>query len=227
MKITYYGQSCFGIEISGKNLVTDPFITGNELAKSIDIDAIKADYILVSHGHQDHTHDLERLAKNTDATVISAWEVHAWITQKGIKNAHPMNTGGKWKFDFGTVMCVTAQHSSSFPDGSYAGNPLGFVVWNEKEAFYFAGDTALTFDMKLIPMLCPKLTCAILPIGDNFTMDVKQAVIASDFVECNQIIGCHYDTFGFMKIDHEASKNEFTAKGKNLHLIEIGNTIEL
>ena len=228
MKITYYGQSCFGIEISGFHLVTDPFITPNELAQNIDFENIKADYILVSHGHQDHIHDLEALAKNTDATIVSSWEIYSWATKKGFEKVHPMNAGGKWEFDFGTVMAVTAQHSSSFPDGSYAGNPMGFVIWNDKdEAVYFAGDTALTFDMKLIPMLCPKLTCAIFPIGDNFTMDVKQAIIASDFVECNEVIGCHYDTFGFIKIDHEAAKSAFSEKGKNLNLLEIGSTIEL
>ncbi len=227
MKITFYGQACFGIEFSGKHLVFDPFITGNELAKKIDLDSIKADYILVSHGHQDHILDLESLAKRTGAKIIASWEIYTWVNKLGIENAHPMNIGGKWTFDFGTVMCVVAHHSSSFPDGSYAGNPMGFVVWNDQEAFYFSGDTGLTFDMKLIPMLCPKLTCAILPIGDNFTMDVKQAIIASDFIECNQVIGCHFDTFGFIKIDHEAAKNAFKAKGKSLSLLEIGETIEL
>ncbi len=226
MRLTYYGQSCFGIEISGKNLVTDPFITPNELAQNIDFNSIKADYILVSHGHQDHIADLEALVKQTGATIISNWEIYSWAVKNGMEKAHPMNTGGKWQFDFGTLMCVVAQHSSSFPDGGYAGNPMGFVVWNENEAFYFAGDTALTYDMKLIPMLCPKLTCAIFPLGDNFTMDTKQAVIASDFVECDQIIGCHYDTFGFIKIDQEAAKRAFSEKGKTLNLIEIGNTIE-
>jgi len=226
MKFTYYGQSCFGIEISGKYLVTDPFITPNELAKDIDFQAIKADYILVSHGHQDHIHDLEALAQQTGATLISSWEICSWAGTKGIEKVHPMNTGGKWQFDFGTVMCVTAHHSSSFPDGTYAGNPMGFVVWNDNEAFYFAGDTALTFDMKLIPMLCPKLTCAILPIGDNFTMGIDQALIASDFVACDQIIACHYDTYGFIKIDKEKAKTAFSAKDKNLNLIEIGSNIE-
>lgn len=226
MKLTYYGQSCFGIEISGKHLVTDPFITPNELAQNIDFKAIKADYVLVSHGHQDHIHDLEALVENTGATVVSSWEICTWATSKGIKSVHPMNTGGKWAFDFGTVMCVTAHHSSSFPDGTYAGNPMGFVIWNEDQAIYFAGDTALTMDMKLIPMLCPALSCAILPIGDNFTMDVKQAVIASDFIACDQIVGCHYDTFGYIKIDKEQAKSAFSAKGKALNLIEIGSTME-
>ena len=101
MKVTYYGQACFGIELSGKHLVTDPFVKPNELAKNVDFDAIKADYILVSHGHQDHIHDLEALVANTGATIISSWEIYTWATQKGIEKAHPMNTGGKWKFDFG------------------------------------------------------------------------------------------------------------------------------
>lgn len=226
MKITYYGQSCFGIEMSGKHLVTDPFVTPNELAAHIDLLSIKADYILVSHGHQDHIHDLEALAKHTGATVVSSWEICTWAGTKGIEKVHPMNTGGKWKFDFGTVMCVTAQHSSSFPDGTYAGNPMGFVVWNDRKCFYFAGDTALTMDMKLIPMLCPPLSCALLPIGDNFTMDVNQAIIASDFIECKEIIGCHYDTFGFIKIDKEAAIKAFSAKDKNLRLVDIGSSIE-
>jgi L-ascorbate metabolism protein UlaG (beta-lactamase superfamily) len=225
MKITYYGQSCFCIEIGGKKLLTDPFISPNEKAKHIDIQSIEADYILISHGHQDHTADLIPLAKQTGAKVVCIWEIYQWLLDQGIENIHPMNTGGKWKFDFGTIQCVVAQHSSAFANGQYAGNPMGFVIWTDEEALYFAGDTALTWDMKLIPMLCPKLTCAILPIGDNFTMDIKQAVIASDFIECDDIIGCHYDTFGFIEIDHEASINAFTEKGKKLELIEIGDSI--
>lgn len=212
--------------MGGKKLVLDPFIRYNEKAKNIDFDAIEADYILVSHGHQDHTADLVDLAKKTGAKVIGSWEVYQWVLNQGIENVHPMNTGGKWTFDFGTVLCVVAQHSSSFPDGSYAGNPMGFVIWNDEGAVYFAGDTALTWDMKLIPMLCPKLTCAILPIGDNFTMDAKQAVIASDFIECDDIIACHYDTFGFIEVDHDAVKAAFAEKGKKLQMIEIGATTE-
>lgn len=222
MKITYYGQSCFAIETKGKTILTDPFITPNELAKDINVDSITADYIAVSHGHQDHIADLESIAKRTKAKVIASYEVANWANEKGIDNTHPMNTGGKWEFDFGTIMCVNAIHSSSFPDGSYAGPTMGFVIWNEDGCLYFAGDTALTMDMKLIPMLCPPVDVAILPIGDNFTMDVKQAIIASDFVNCKRIVGCHYDTFGFIEIDKEGAIKAFEDAGKALILLDIG-----
>lgn len=226
MKITYYGHSTFGIEFGGKNLLFDPFITPNELAKDIDISTIPADYILISHGHQDHLADAEAIAKRTGATVLSNFEIVTWYGEKEI-NGYPFNHGGKAKFDFGTVKYVNAIHSSGLPDGTYGGNPGGFVVWNEEACFYFAGDTALTMDMKLIPMTCPKLTAAILPIGDNFTMGVEDAILASDFVECDQVIGCHYDTFGFIKIDHATAKKAFTDKGKTLLLPSIGETIDL
>jgi len=225
MKITYYGQSCFAIETKGKTILTDPFITYNELAKDIDVASIHADYIAVSHGHQDHIADLESIATRTGAKIITSFEIHNWANKQGMKNTHPMSTGGKWTFDFGTIMCVNAVHGSSFPDGSYAGPAMGFVIWNEEGCVYFAGDTALTMDMKLIPMLCPKVDVALLPIGDNFTMDVKQAIIASDFIECNKIIGCHYDTFGFIKIDKEAAVKAFEDAGKALILLDIGKSI--
>lgn len=225
MKITYYGQSCFGIETKGKKLLFDPFISPNELAKKINVDAIEADYILLTHGHQDHTADAESIAKRTGATIVSNYEIYSWYTQKGIAG-HPMNHGGNWQFDFGTVKYVNAVHSSSLPDGTYAGNPGGFVVWNDEGCFYHAGDTALTWDMKLIPMTCPKLDFAILPIGDNFTMGYQDALIASDFIECNRIIGCHYDTFGFITIDHEAAKKAFADKGKDLILLPIGDSMQ-
>lgn len=225
MKITYYGQSCFTIEMKGKTILTDPFITHNELAKHIDVNSIHADYIVVSHGHQDHNADLEPIARRTGAKIIASYEIHNWVNKKGLENSHPMSTGGQWTFDFGTILCVHAVHGSSYADGSYAGPAMGFVLWNEENCVYFAGDTALTMDMKLIPMLCPKLDIAILPIGDNFTMGVKQAVLASDFVECNKVLGCHYDTFGFIKIDKEAAKNTFEAGGKSLILLDIGNSL--
>jgi L-ascorbate metabolism protein UlaG (beta-lactamase superfamily) len=227
MKITYLGHACFQVEIKGKYLLFDPFITGNELAKAIDINTIKADYILLTHGHADHIADCESIAKRTNAKVICTWEIHEWLYNKGIANTHPMNTGGKWQFDFGTVACTVAQHSSSLPDGSYGGNPMGFVVYNETNSFYMAGDTALTLDMKLIPLLYPKLDVAILPIGDNFTMDAKQACHCADFVACKNIIASHFDTFGFIKIDHQQTQTLFQSKGLNLTLPSIGQVIEV
>ncbi len=225
MKVTYYGQACFGIQVGEHHLLFDPFITPNEQAKHIDINSIKADFILLTHGHGDHVADVEAIAKNTGAKIIANYEIVSYYGEKGIEG-HPMNHGGKWKFPFGTVKCVNAVHSSVLPDGTYAGNPLGFVITTEEGTFYHAGDTALTWDMKLIPMICPTLKFAILPIGDNFTMGYEDAVIASDFIACNDIIACHFDTFGFIKVDHDAVQLAFSSKGKTIHLPTIGETIE-
>ena len=137
-----------------------------------------------------------------------------------------MNHGGSWTFDFGKVKYVNAIHSSSFPDGTNGGNPGGFVIEGEHKNIYIAGDTALTMDMKLIPMRT-KLDLAIFPIGNNFTMDVEDAIIAAEFVQCDKILGYHYDTFGYIKIDHKQAIQQFFDKGKDLMLLEIGESIEL
>lgn len=225
MKITFYGHASLGIEIAGKFIIVDPYISANPKASHIDIHALKADYILLTHAHQDHILDVEAIAKRTNAIIISNAEIAGHYSKKGLKS-HPMNHGGSWKFDFGTVKFVNAIHSSSFPDGSYGGNPGGFVIEGEHKNIYIAGDTALTMDMKLIP-LRTKLDLAILPIGNNFTMDIDDAIIASDFVECDKILGYHYDTFGFIEINHEQSIKKFFDKGKDLMLLKIGESIEL
>ncbi|MEI2709345.1 MAG: metal-dependent hydrolase [Chitinophagaceae bacterium] len=152
MKLTFYGHSCFLVEINNKKILFDPFITYNELAKDIDVNKIEADYIFLSHGHADHIADCISIATRTNATVVAIFEVHEWLNKNGVANTHPMNTGGKWNFDFGTVKCVVAQHSSSLPDGTYGGNPIGFVFTTTDGNFYYSGDTALTLDMQLIPL---------------------------------------------------------------------------
>lgn len=226
MKITFYGQNCLGIEVKGKNILVDPFITGNDLAKDkIDINELKADFILITHAHSDHTLDAEKIAKNTGATIVTNFEIANHYEQKGI-DVHPMNHGGSKQFDFGKVKYVNAIHTSSFEDGSYGGQPGGFVIEGERKNIYIAGDTALTMDMKLIP-LQTKLDLAILPIGDNFTMGIDDAILASDFVECDKVLGVHYDTFGYIEIDHEEAKRKFYDAGKDLMLLEIGESIEL
>jgi L-ascorbate metabolism protein UlaG (beta-lactamase superfamily) len=224
MKITYYGHSCFGVEIKGKHLLFDPFISGNELATTIDVNTVPADYILISHGHFDHIGDCVAIAKRTGATVVCAWEISVWLNKQGIEKTHPMNTGGKWLFDFGKVKCVAAQHSSSLPDGSYGGNPMGFIIESEAGNFYYAGDTALTMEMKLIGEY-RQIDFAFLPIGDNFTMGVDNAILASDFINCPKIIGMHFDTFGYIKINHAESIEKFSMTGKQLILPIIGETI--
>ena len=226
MKITFYGQSCLGIKIGDINVLVDPFITGNDLAKDkINIKNLKADYILLTHAHQDHTLDAEEIAKNTGAVIVSNFEIANHYEEKGIE-VHPMNHGGNWEFEFGKVKYVNAIHTSSFPDGKYGGQPGGFVIEGEHKNIYIAGDSALTMDMKLIPHHTT-LDLAILPIGDNFTMGVEDAIIASDFVECDKVLGCHYDTFGYIEIDHEEAKRKFFDEGKALMLLEIGESLEL
>ncbi len=226
MKLTYYGHSCFGVEIKGKKILFDPFITYNELAKEVDMGAIEADYIFLSHGHVDHIADCIAIAKRTGCKVVANWEIHEWLNKQDITNTHPMNTGGKWNFDFGTVKCVVAQHSSGLPDGSYGGNPMGFVFITGEGNFYYSGDTALTLDMQLIPSWA-KLDFAVLPIGDNFTMDIADAVRAAGFIDCKTILGVHYNTFGFIRIDEEEAKKAFAAAGKKLLLPSIGETINI
>lgn len=226
MELTYLGHACFSVQIGGQRLLFDPFISPNELASHINVNELDADYILLSHGHQDHVEDVELIANNNDLTVVSNFEIVSWYSNKGIKG-HPMNHGGKWTFDFGTVRYVNAIHSSVLPDGTYGGNPGGFVISSSEGTFYFAGDTALTWDMKLIPMTCPKLDFAILPIGDNFTMDYKDAILASDFISCDKIVACHYDTFGFIKVDKAEANQAFKAEGKELIFLDIGEVKEL
>lgn len=226
MKFTYYGQSCFAVNIQDKVLLFDPFISPNDLASHINVDTIGADYILLSHGHSDHIADCISIATRTKAMVICCWEIYEWLSKHGISNIHPMNTGGKKNFGEFTAKCTIAHHSSSLPDGSYGGNPVGFLITSEAGNFYYSGDTALTMDMKLLPGWA-KLNFAVLPIGDNFTMDAEDAAVAAGWIACKEIVGVHYDTFGFIKIDHAQAKNTFSSLGLNLHLVQIGETIEL
>ncbi|MFP2997026.1 metal-dependent hydrolase [Spongiivirga sp. MCCC 1A20706] len=225
MKITAYGHGCIGIETGTKNIIIDPFITENPLAKEkIKLTELKADFILVTHAHFDHTADVDALAKHTGAIIVSNYEIAMHYQAKGHK-VHPMNHGGAWNFDFGKVKYVNAVHTSSFGDGTYGGQPGGFVMEADKN-IYIAGDTALTMDMKLIPMQTA-LDLAVFPIGDNFTMGVDDAVVASDFVECNRVLGIHYDTFGYIEIDKEEAKNKFSSASKELILLEVGSSIEV
>jgi len=225
MKFSYYGHACFSVETGGKKVLFDPFITPNELAKNIDVNSIEADFILVSHGHSDHVADCVSIAKRTGATVAGPFETVSWINNQGIEKFHPLNHGGKWTFDFGTVKCTNAIHSSSLPDGSYGGNPLGFIVTGEK-SFYYSGDTALTMDMQLVPRWA-KLDFAILPIGDNFTMGYEDAIIAAEMIQCKTIIGVHYDTFGYIKIDKQKVQQAFADAGLTLLLPGIGQSIDV
>ncbi len=226
MKLTYFGHSCFLIDVNGKKILFDPFISQNELAKDIDINKIECDYIAITHGHFDHISDAVSIAKRTNATIICGFELYQWFEKQGLTNFKPMNIGGKWDCDFGTIKAVVAIHSSCLPDGTNGGNPMGFVINTSDGDFYYSGDTALTLDMQLIPRWA-KLKFGILPIGDIFTMDIDDAIATSNFIQCNKIVGVHYDTFEPIKIDHEKAKAKFAEAGKELLLLKIGEKIEL
>lgn len=221
---TFYGHASFRIDLNGTKILFDPFISPNEAAKDVNINTIEADYILLSHGHADHVADVESIARRTGATVVSNFEVITWFQNKGLEKVHPMNTGGEWKFPFGTVKCVNALHSSSMPDGSYGGNPMGFIIDHTDTCIYYSGDTALTLDMQLIPSYKKPDIC-IFPVGDNFTMGYKDASIAAEMTQCKKVIGVHFDTFGYIKIDHKEAKGYFASKGQELILPAIGETI--
>jgi L-ascorbate metabolism protein UlaG (beta-lactamase superfamily) len=226
IEITYLGHSTFLFTIKNKTVLFDPFIRPNELADQIDITTLQPDYILVTHGHEDHVADVEAIAKQSNAMVVSNFEVISWFEKKGIKNVHPMNHGGSKTFDFGIVKYVNAIHSSTMPDGESGGYPGGFVVKCEDGTFYFAGDTALTYDMKLIGEEFD-LDFAVLPIGDNFTMGINDAIKAADFVGTSRIIGMHYDTFPYIEIDKDAARSAAHEAGKELLLLTIGQNITL
>ncbi len=227
MKVTYLGHACVNIEIEGTYFLIDPFISANPLAKHININNIKATYILLTHAHGDHILDTETIAKHTGAQLITNPEILDHYRKLGI-DGHDMNIGGSHRFLDGKVKIkmIKAVHSSSFPDGSYGGNPAGFLINYKDETIYVSGDTALTLDMKIIPHQY-RVDLAIFPIGNNYTMGVRDALTAAKFVETNNVLGVHYDTFEVIKIDKEASKHKFSDAHKRLHLLEIGESLEV
>ncbi|MBQ0148663.1 MAG: metal-dependent hydrolase [Flavobacteriaceae bacterium] len=224
MKIQYLGHASLLIEANEKSIVVDPFITPNELAKSIDFENLKADYIVITHAHQDHVYDVEELAKKTGAKIISNAEIAGYYANKGY-DSHGMNTGGKFDFDFGSIRSTIAFHSSSFADGTYGGDPNGYIIESNGKRIYIAGDTALTYEMKLIPEIAGEIDLAVLPIGDNFTMGAKDAVIAAEFVGTTKVLGYHFDTFPPIKIDKGEAKSVFFNKNIELVLLEIGEDL--
>jgi L-ascorbate metabolism protein UlaG (beta-lactamase superfamily) len=226
IELTYFGHSSYLVKINGTKILFDPFISPNAKASKIDVGSILTDYVLLSHGHEDHVADAESISKANNAMLVSNYEIAVWFAQKGVEKYHPMNIGGSKEFDFGKVKYVNAIHSSTLPDGASGGNPGGFVIKHQAGCFYYAGDTALTYDMKLIGEEF-KIDFAILPIGDNFTMDIQDAIKAAEFVGTKKIVGMHYNTFPYIEIDLEAAKKAVSEAGKELILLNIGDSITL
>jgi L-ascorbate metabolism protein UlaG (beta-lactamase superfamily) len=233
MDFHYHGHSCFSVIMPGAGgasaktrLLFDPFLTSNPRA-SITASKVKADVILVTHGHFDHIEDAALIAKRTKAKVLAAFEVGEWLKAQGVEagQIQPLNHGGTVRLESSTAQMVNAVHSSSLPDGSYGGNPGGFVIRSAKAgAFYYSGDTALTMDMQLIPRK-GALRFAVLSIGDSFTMGPDDALEAAKLLECDEIVGVHFDTWPPLKINHRAAKSLFAKAGKTLHLPSPGDTL--
>ena len=224
MEITYLGHASFLFAIGDTKILFDPFISPNPLASEIKIEELKPDFILLSHGHEDHTADVETIARQSGATIVANAEIAGYYQKKGFEKVIAMNIGGKMFLPFGAVKMVAAVHSSSFADGSYAGNPAGFVIEAAEKVFYYSGDTALTYDMKLINEEF-NIDFAILPIGDHFTMGISDAIRAADFVGTSKIIGMHFDTFPPISIDKTTAVMTAKRADKELILMEIGESI--
>ena len=201
VNITWYGHACFLIETAKAKLLLDPFISGNPLSP-VQADQVAPDYILVSHGHGDHLGDAVEIAKRTGATVVSNYEIQNWLVGQGIDNAHPLHIGGGFDFPWGRVKLTIAPHGSALPDGSYGGNPCGFLLYLEAKKIYHACDTGLFYDMKLIGE--EGIDLAILPIGDNFTMGPDDALRAVKLIEPVRVVPIHYNTFDMIKQDAPA-----------------------
>lgn len=223
MRFTWYGHSCFLLETEGQRLLFDPFISPNPLASAVDIDGITPDFVLLTHGHADHVADAETILRGSGAMLISNYEIVTWYQEKGIENVWPLNIGGTARFDFGHLRFVNAVHSSVLPDGTHGGNPGGFIIETSGRRIYIAGDTALHTDMQLIGKYWSP-DVAVLPIGDNFTMGAEDAIRCAEMINCKKIVGVHFDTFPYIKIDKDETKKLFHSAGLELVLFEIGES---
>jgi L-ascorbate metabolism protein UlaG (beta-lactamase superfamily) len=225
LKVSWLSHASFLIEADQTKILIDPFVTDNPLAP-VKADEVDADFILVSHGHGDHVGDTIEIAKRTGATVVSNFEIQNWFVGQGVEKAHPMHIGGGFDFDWGRVKLTIAHHGSALPDGSYGGNPCGFLLTIQDKNIYHACDTGLFYDMKLIGEA--GIDLAILPIGDNFTMGPDDALRAVKLIEPKQVVPIHYDTFDVIKQDPRAwairVQQETSAKAT---VMKPGDTLEI
>jgi L-ascorbate metabolism protein UlaG (beta-lactamase superfamily) len=220
-KLTYLGHSGFYLEGSKGHLVIDPYLRGNPLATAKPAD-IKVEFVLLTHGHGDHLGDAIEIAKADKATIIAPFELANYCADKGTE-VHHMHIGGAHNFPFGRVKLTIAHHGSAAPDGTYTGNPCGFIITMDGKVFYHTGDTALFYDMKLIGEM-NKIDVAVLPIGDNFTMGIDDAVKAAEFIQAKMYIPMHFKTWDVINVEPQEFVKKLKAKGLNGQILAIGET---
>ncbi|PIE64029.1 MAG: metal-dependent hydrolase [Desulfobacterales bacterium] len=225
IELTWLSHSAFLIETQETKILIDPFISGNPLS-TVDAEQIQADYILVSHGHGDHVGDTVEIAQRTGATVVANFEICNWLEAQGLEKVHPLHIGGGFTFPWGRVKLTIAHHGSQLPDGSYGGNPCGFLLSIEGKNIYHACDTGLFYDMKLIGEA--GIDLAILPIGDNFTMGPDDALRAVSLIEPKLALPIHYNTFDLiMQNPQEWAERVHDAGKTEVKVLKPGERLEL
>lgn len=222
-KLTFLGHSAFLLESSDARILIDPFLTGNPVAKTKP-EELKVDYVLLTHGHGDHIGDGVEIAKANNATIVAPFELANYCADKGAQ-VHPMHIGGGFNFPFGRVKLTIAHHGSAAPDGTYTGNPCGFLVTMDGKTVYHTGDTGLFYDMKLIGEM-NKIDVALLPIGDNFTMGIDDAVKAAELLQAGLAIPMHYKTFDVINAEPAEFVEKAQAKGLKAQILPIGESLE-
>lgn len=216
-RVTWLGHASFALQIDGHHVLIDPFLTGNPVA-SASADALQADFILVSHGHGDHTGDAVAIAKRTGALCIANFEVANWLAEQGVEKTHAQHIGGGYHHPFGYLKLTIAHHGSALPDGSYGGNPCGFLITSKSgKKAYFACDTGLFYDMKLIGD--EGLDLAALPIGDNYTMGPDDALRAVELLRAKVVFPVHYNTWPVIEQDAAAWVGRVNAGGVSRALL--------
>ena len=222
-KLTFLSHAGFMVEGASTRIVFDPFLTGNPLARSKPGE-MKADYIILTHGHGDHFGDSVEIAKSNGATIIAPNELALYCESKGA-TVHPMHIGGAHHFPFGRVKLTIAHHGSAVPDGSYTGEPAGILLTMDDKTFYHAGDTGLFYDMKLIGEM-NQIHVAALPIGDNFTMGIDDAVKATEFLQPDMVIPIHFKTWDIIDVDPEEFVSKVQSKGFKAKILDIGESLD-